>query len=318
MPYFANVLDAVGHTPLIKLNRLGKPFASNIYVKFEAMNPGGSIKDRAARHMIEEAEARGLLRPGGTIIEATAGNTGVGLALAAAVKGYRLITVLPDKMSDEKVALLKAFGAEVVMTPTAVGPDSPDNYIQKAKAIAAQIPGSWRAAQFENFDNPTAHYHSTGPEIWSDTNGIIDVLVGGIGTGGTISGAGRFLKEKNPKLTIVGADPEGSILSGDQPRSFKVEGIGEDYFPDTYDRTIVDQFFRISDRESFETARKLAREEGIFAGGSSGTALAAALRYAASIEESQEIVVILPDTGRNYLSKIYNDQWLADHHFANA
>lgn len=318
MPYFANVLDAVGHTPLIKLNRLGKPFASNIYVKFEAMNPGGSIKDRAARQMIEEAEARGLLRPGGTIIEATAGNTGVGLALAAAVKGYRLITVLPDKMSAEKVALLKAFGAEVVMTPTAVGPDSPDNYIQKARAIAKAIPGSWRAAQFENFDNPAAHYRSTGPEIWSDTNGLIDVLVAGIGTGGTISGAGRFLKEQNPQLKVVGADPEGSILSGDQPKSYKVEGIGEDYFPDTYDRNMVDVFFRISDRESFDTARRLLREEGIFAGGSSGTALAAALRYAASIDDSQEIVVILPDTGRNYLSKFYNDQWLAEQNYANA
>lgn len=310
MSRFNNVLEAVGATPLIRLNHIGSEFGSEIFVKFEAVNPGGSIKDRIGRHIIDAAERKGLQKPGGTIIEATAGNTGAGLALAAAVKGYRLIVVMPDKMSAEKIALLKAFGAEVVITPTAVAPDSPENYIQKAKALAASIPNSFRAAQFENQDNPAAHYLSTGPEIWADTEGQIDALVGGIGTGGTISGTGRFLKEKNPALKVIGADPEGSVLSGDTPHTYKVEGIGEDYFPVTYDKEIVDQFFRISDGESFRTARRLVREEGIFAGGSSGTALAAALRYAATLSKPQRIVVILPDTGRNYLSKIFNDDWM--------
>ena len=300
MSRFNNVLEAVGATPLIRLNHIGSEFGSEIFVKFEAVNPGGSIKDRIGRHIIDAAERKGLLKPGGTIIEATAGNTGAGLALAAAVKGYRLIVVMPDKMSAEKIALLKAFGAEVVITPTAVAPDSPENYIQKAKALAASIPNSFRAA----------HYLSTGPEIWADMEGRIDALVGGIGTGGTISGTGRFLKEKNPALKVIGADPEGSVLSGDTPHTYKVEGIGEDYFPVTYDKEIVDQFFRISDGESFRTARRLVREEGIFAGGSSGTALAAALRYAATLKEPQRIAVILPDTGRNYLSKIFNDDWM--------
>lgn len=236
MSRFNNVLEAVGATPLIRLNHIGSEFGSEIFVKFEAVNPGGSIKDRVGRYIIEAAERKGLLKPGGTIIEATAGNTGAGLALAAAVKGYRLIVVMPDKMSAEKIALLKAFGAEVVITPTAVAPDSPENYIQKAKALAASIPNSFRAAQFENLDNPTAHYLSTGPEIWADTEGQIDALVGGIGTGGTISGTGRFLKEKNPALKVIGADPEGSVLSGDTPHTYKVEGIGEDYFPVTYDK----------------------------------------------------------------------------------
>ncbi len=315
MSYRDSILEAVGSTPLVKLHKIGAEFASHIYVKVEALNPGGSIKDRAAIHMIEVAEARNQLQPGGTIVEATAGNTGAGLAMAAAVKGYKLIVVMPDKMSDEKVALLKAFGAEVVMTPTKVPPDSPDNYIQKAKAIAARIPGAFRVAQFENAANPEAHYHSTGAEIWHDTEGVIDVLAGGIGTGGTLSGAGRYLKERNPGLLVIGADPPGSILSGDQPAPFKVEGIGEDYFPDTYDRHIVDRFYRITDRESFQTARRLAREEGILAGGSSGTALAAALKFAAETPDAKEIVVILPDTGRNYLSKLYNDRWMIENHF---
>lgn len=214
MSRFNNVLEAVGATPLIRLNHIGSEFGSEIFVKFEAANPGCSIKDRIGRHIIDAAERKGLLKPGGTIIEATAGNTGAGLALAAAVKGYRLIVVMPDKMSAEKIALLKAFGAEVVITPTAVAPDSPENYIQKAKALAASIPNSFRAAQFENQDNPAAHYLSTGPEIWADMEGRIDALVGGIGTGGTISGTGRFLKEKNPALKVIGADPEGSVLSG--------------------------------------------------------------------------------------------------------
>ena len=315
MPLFENVLAAVGRTPLIRLNKIGSEFASEFHVKYEALNPGGSIKDRAARYIVEAAERDGLLKPGGTIIEASAGNTGAGLALAAAVKGYKLIVVMPDKMSDEKVALLRAYGAEVIMTPAAVAPDSPDNYLQKAKAVQKAIPGSFRAAQFENLNNPAAHYLSTGPEIWEDAHGEIDVLVGGVGTGGTLSGAGRFLKQMNPSLKVIGADPEGSILSGDIPRPYKVEGIGEDYFPDTYDKTIVDQFFRISDKRSFLMARRLVREEGILAGGSSGTALAAALDYAATLDKPRRIVVILPDTGRNYMGRLFNDAWMKDNGF---
>jgi len=315
MSYRNSILEAVGSTPLVKLQKIGSGTGSHLYVKVEALNPGGSIKDRAALRMIEDAETRGELRPGGTIVEATAGNTGAGLAIAAAVRGYHLIVVMPDKMSDEKVALLRAYGAQVVRTPTQVPPDSPENYIQKAKAIAAAIPGAFRVAQFENPANPAAHYHSTGAELWRDTGGKIDVLVGGVGTGGTLSGAGRYLKERNPDLLVIGADPPGSILSGDRPGSFKVEGIGEDYFPDTYDRAIVDRFYRITDRESFLTARRLAREEGILAGGSSGTALAAALKFAAETREPKEIVVILPDTGRNYLSKLYNDRWMLEQGF---
>ena len=307
---FTSILETIGHTPLARLSKLGQGLNAEILVKVESLNPGGSIKDRVAARIIATAEREGLLKPGGTIIEATAGNTGVGLAQAAAVRGYRCIFVLPDKMSPDKINLLRAYGAEVVITPTAVPPDSPESYNGVAERLTREIPGTFRAAQFENPENPAAHYETTGPEIWDATGGRVDVLVAAIGTGGTISGTGRYLKEKKPQLVVVGADPEGSILSGDAPKPWKVEGIGEDFIPRTFDRQVVDTFIRIGDRESFATARRLAREEGILAGGSAGTALAAALRYAQRLTEHRRIVVILPDTGRNYLTKFYADSWL--------
>ena len=310
MKYASSVLEAIGHTPLVRLQRVAAGLRPTILAKVEYLNPGGSIKDRIGLAMIEAAEREGLLRPGGTIVEATAGNTGAGLALAAAVKGYRCVFVLPDKMSEEKVNLLKAYGAEIVITPTAVPPDSPESYNGVADRLAREIPNAFRPGQFTNPRNPRAHYETTGPEIWADTEGRVDVLVAGIGTGGTISGAGRYLKERQPGLIVVGADPEGSILSGDTPRSYKVEGIGEDFFPDTYDREIVDEMVRVSDAESFLTARRLAREEGLLVGGSSGTAVAAALRYAQRLDAGKVVVVILPDTGRNYLSKLHSDAWM--------
>lgn len=315
MARYSNILQAVGRTPLVRLERLGAGLASPLYAKVESLNPGGSVKDRVGLLMIEEAEKAGLLRPGGTIVEATAGNTGVGLALAAAVKGYRLIVVLPDKMSGEKIALLRAYGAEVVITATNVAPDSPESYNGVADRLAREIPGAFRPDQFTNPNNPLAHYRSTGPEIWEDSEGRVGVLVAGMGTGGTISGTARYLKERNPNIVVVGADPEGSILSGDSPRSYKVEGIGEDFIPKTFNRQLVDEMVRVSDKESFNTARRLAREEGILAGGSAGTALAAALKFAQRLAEPREIVVVLPDTGRNYLSKLYSDEWMQQNGF---
>jgi cystathionine beta-synthase len=265
--------------------------------------------------MVEAAERDGRLKPGGTIVEATAGNTGVGLALIAAVKGYRCIFVLPDKMSPDKINLLKAYGAEVVVTPTSVPADSPESYNGVADRIAGEIPNAFRPGQFENQQNPEAHYGTTGPEIWEDSEGRVDVLVAGMGTGGTISGTARYLKEKKPGLTVVGADPEGSILSGGSPRAYKVEGIGEDFIPKTFDRRLVDEMVRVSDKESFNTARRLAREEGMLVGGSSGTALAAALKYAERLEEPKFIVVVFPDTGRNYIHTVYSDPWMRDNGF---
>jgi cystathionine beta-synthase len=290
--------------------------SAEILVKFEATNPGGSIKDRVAKRMVENALKTGKLGPGGTIIEATAGNTGVGLAQAAAVYGLRSIFVMPDKMSADKIRLLKAYGAEVVITPTAVPPDSPESYNGVADRLAREIPGAFRPSQFDNPDNPEAHYHGTGPEIWQQTGGHLDVLVAGMGTGGTISGTGLYLKDQDPTIHVIGADPEGSILSGDSPKSWKVEGIGEDFIPKNFNRQVVDEFIRVSDRESFGAARRLAREEGILAGGSAGTALAAALKFARRSTRPLRIVVILPDTGRNYLSKFYDDQWLQDNRLA--
>lgn len=308
---YQNVLETIGNTPLIRLKRIGNGLPVELYGKFEATNPGGSIKDRIALAIIEAAERDGKLEPGGTIVEATAGNTGVGLALVAAIKDYRCIFTVPTKMSQEKIKLLEAFGAEVVMTPTDVPPDSPESYNGAADRLAREIPGAFRPSQFANDENPHAHYHTTGPEIWRDTDGKIDVLVAGAGTGGTISGAGRYLKEQKPDISIVLADPEGSILSGDQPHTFLVEGIGEDFIPYTFDRQIVDDFIRVSDRESYVMARRLTREEGLLVGSSSGTAVAAAVRYAERLRGGGEIVVvILPDTGRNYMSKIFNEDWL--------
>ncbi len=308
------ILQSVGRTPLVRLRRMTEGLQPRVYVKVEALNPGGSVKDRVAVAMIAEAERRGWLRPGGTIIEATAGNTGVGLAMVAAVKGYRCIFVLPDKMSSEKTLLLKAYGAEVVITPTNVAPDSPDSYNGVADRLAREIPGAWRPNQFTNLANPEIHYRTTGHEIWEQTDGQITAFVGGVGTGGTVSGVARYLKEQNPELRVVGADPEGSVLSGGTPGPWKVEGIGEDFVPKTFNSQLVDDWVRISDAESFHTARMLARREGILLGGSSGTAVAAALRYAQRLGPEHLIVVLCADTGRNYMSKCFNDAWLEQNH----
>ena len=310
-----NILEAVGRTPLVRLNKIARGIKSTIYVKPEMLNPGGSVKDRIGIAMMEDAEREGKLKPGGTIVEATAGNTGVGLALVAAIKGYRCIFVMPDKMSQDKINLLRAYGAEVVITPTSVPPDSPESYNGVADRLAREIPGAFRPNQFENPNNPRAHYLTTGPEIWEDSGGKVEVFVAGMGTGGTISGTGQFLKEKNPNITIVGADPEGSILSGDTPKSYKVEGIGEDFIPKTFNRQLVDEMVRVTDEESFLMARRLAREEGLLAGGSSGTALAAALKFAQRLDRPKYIVVLLPDTGRNYIDKIFSDRWMMENGF---
>jgi cystathionine beta-synthase len=313
-----SILAAIGRTPLIPLRRLASGLSARLLAKVESFNPGGSIKDRVGVAMVDEAERRGWLRPGGTIIEATAGNTGVGLALAAAVKGYRCIFVLPDKMSGEKISLLKAYGAEIVITPTSVPPDSPESYNGVADRLAREIPGGWRPNQFANLANPDVHYRETGPEIWEQTNGKVTAFVAGVGTGGTISGVGEYLKERNPDIRIIGADPEGSILSGDAPRPWKVEGIGEDFVPKTLNGQVVDEWIRVSDAESFRTARELARREGLLVGGSSGTAMAAALRYARRLSADDVVVVLCPDTGRNYLSKFHDDDWMAENHFLGA
>jgi cystathionine beta-synthase len=307
-----SILDTIGGTPLISLRRLGEGVPARILVKLESINPGGSIKDRVGVAMVDEAERRGWLQPGGTIIEATAGNTGVGLALAASVKGYRCIFVLPDKMSGEKIRLLKAYGAEIVITATAVAPDSPESYNGVADRLAREIPGAWRPNQFANLANPEVHYQTTGPEIWEQTRGQITAFVAGVGTGGTISGVGRYLKEKNPDIKVIGADPEGSVLSGDAPKAWKVEGIGEDFVPKTLNGQVVDEWIRIGDAESFHAARAMARREGLLVGGSAGTAVAAALKYARRLTASDVVVALCPDTGRNYLSKFYDDAWLAE------
>src|ERR1700730_11153813 len=305
-----SILQSVGRTPLVRLRRMAEGLQAKVYVKVEAMNPGGSVKDRVGLAMIAEAERRGWLRTGGTIIEATAGNTGVGLAMAAAVKGYRCIFVLPDKMSGEKVRLLKAYGAEVVITPTNVAPDSPESYNGVADRLSREIPGAWRPNQFTNLANPEIHYLATGREIWEQTEGRITAFVAGVGTGGTISGVARYLKEENPDVKIIGADPEGSVLSGDKPQPWKVEGIGEDFVPKTVKSQLVDEWIRVGDAESFHIARNLARREGMLLGGSSGTAVAAALRYARRLGKDQLVVALCADTGRNYLSKLFDDSWL--------
>lgn len=307
-----SVLHAIGHTPLIRLNKVTEGLSCPIYVKMEAMNPGGSVKDRVGLAMITDAERKGLLKPGGTIIEATAGNTGVGLAMAAAVKGYRCIFVLPDKMAQEKISLLKAYGAEIVITPTNVPPNSPESYAGVADRLTREIPGAWRPNQFANLSNPEIHYRTTGPEIWQQTDGRVTVLVAGVGTGGTLSGAGKYLKERNPDIKLIGADPDGSILSGSMPKSWKVEGIGEDFVPRTLDSRIVDEWVCIKDADSFYAARAMARQEGLLLGGSAGTNVAAAIQYARRLGPNDLVVVIGCDTGRNYLSKFYDDNWMRE------
>lgn len=310
-----NILETIGNTPLVQLHRSVANLAPRIYAKVESFNPGGSTKDRVALRMIEEAEKAALLRPGGTVIEATAGNTGLGLALVSAVRGYRCIFVMPDKMSSDKVRLLRAYGAEVVITPTNVPPDSPESYNGVANRLAREIEGAWRAGQFTNLANPQAHFDATGPEIWEQTGGKVTVFIAAAGTGGTLSGTGKYLKERNPQIRVIGADIEGSILSGGAPGSWKVEGIGEDFVPSTLNAQVIDEWIRISDAESFFNARRVAREEGIMLGGSSGTALSAAFKYALRCTADDVIVVLCPDTGRNYLSKMYDDLWMAQNGF---
>jgi cystathionine beta-synthase len=320
MRYADSILELVGGTPLVRLSRvtrdLGPPEEQPlILAKMELLNPGGSVKDRIGLRMIEAAERDGLLRPGGTIIEPTSGNTGHGLAIAAALKGYRCIFVMADKQSAEKQALLRAYGAEVVLCPTNVAPESPESYYSVARRLARDIPGAFQPDQYHNQENPASHAISTGPEIWEQTEGRITHFVVAVGTGGTVSGTGRYLKERKPDLQVVGGDPEGSILSGDVARPYLTEGVGEDFFPGTYDPTIVDRWVRVSDRTAFAAARRLTREEGILSGESCGTALVAALTVARELVQAGEgrgkvMVVILPDTGRNYLSKLYNDEWM--------
>src|SRR4051812_12608857 len=320
MRYVESVLDLVGNTPLVRIRRivgdLGPPERQPLLLaKMEMLNPGGSVKDRIGLPMIEAAEEAGLLRPGGTIIEPTSGNTGHGLAIAAALKGYRCIFVMADKQSVEKQALLRAYGAEVVLCPTNVAPESPESYYSVAARLARDIPGAFKPDQYWNMENPTAHERTTGPEIWEQTDGRLTHFVASVGTGGTISGAGHHLRERKPDVVIVGADPEGSILSGDTARPYLTEGIGEDFLPGTFDPAIVDRWVRVSDRDAFAAARRLTREEGILSGGSSGTALVATLTVARELVERNEgagkvIVVLLPDSGRSYLSKVYNDEWM--------
>jgi len=311
-------LDAVGYTPLVRLHNVTRGVKPTILAKLEMLNPGGSVKDRIGLRMIEAAERAGRLRPGGTIVEPTSGNTGHGLAIAAAIKGYKCIFVMPDKMSQEKVALLRAYGAEVVITPTAVPPDSPESYYRVADRLTEEIPGAFQPNQYFNAENPQAHYETTGPEIWDQTEGKIDALVAGVGTGGTITGTGRYLKERKRGVIVVGADPEGSLFSatpGEDARPYLVEGIGEDFWPETFDPTVVDRYVRVSDRDSFLSARAITRSEGILVGGSSGTAMFAALKVARELPDDALIVVIFPDTGRNYLSKLYSDSWLLQYGF---
>jgi cystathionine beta-synthase len=306
-------LDAVGGTPLVRLRAVAAGVRPTILAKLEMLNPGGSVKDRIGLRMIEAAERAGHLRSGGTIVEPTSGNTGHGLAIAAAIKGYTCIFVMPDKMSQEKIALLRAYGAEVVITPTAVPPESPESYYRVADRLTEEIPGAFQPNQYYNQENPGAHYETTGPEIWEQTDGRIDVFVAGVGTGGTITGTARYLKERNPDILVIGADPEGSLYSaapGEEARPYLTEGIGEDFWPETFDPSLVDRWVRVSDRDAFRLARAITRQEGILVGGSSGTAVHAALEVARELDETKTIVVILPDTGRNYLSKLYSDTWL--------
>jgi cystathionine beta-synthase len=310
----ASILETIGDTPVVRLARIGAGVAPQIVAKLELFNPGGSIKDRVALRLIEAAERDGRLRPGGTLVEPTSGNTGTGLAIAARLKGYRVIAVMPDKMSREKIDLLRAYGAEVVIAPTDVPPDSPQSYYRVADRLTEEIPGAFQPNQYRNPANPQTHYETTGPELWRQTGGRVTHLVVGVGTGGTITGVARYLRERRPDLVVVGADPVGSIYSGDEVHPYLVEGVGEDFWPDTYDPSVVDRYVRVCDREAFLMTRRLAEAEGLLVGGSCGLAVHAALVVAAEIEDPDAMVaVILPDGGRAYLSKIFNDTWMASH-----
>jgi cystathionine beta-synthase len=315
MEILDNILQAIGNTPLVHLSHVTHGLRTTVVAKLESLNPSGSVKDRIGLRMIEDAERRGLLRPGGTIVEPTSGNTGAALAVAAVIKGYRMIFVMPDKMSAEKIALLRAFGADVVVCPTAVPRESPDSYYSVAERLSKEVPGAFQPNQYFNPGNPAAHYASTGPEIWRQTDGQVDYFVAGMGTGGTISGVSHYLKEHKPALVTVGADPIGSLYSGDTVLPYQVEGIGEDFFPGTMDLAVVDRIVRVTDKEAFLMARRATREEGLLVGGSAGAALHAALLVAAELDRAGLMVVLLPDTGRNYLSKIYSDDWMRQNGF---
>ncbi len=312
---YESLLDLVGNTPLLRLAHVGRGLSPELLAKVELLNPGGSVKDRIGIRMIESAEQAGLLRPGGTIVEPTSGNTGVGLAIAASLKGYRCVFTMPDKMSQEKITLLRAYGAEVVIAPTSVPPESPQSYYRVADRLAEEIPGAFQPNQYVNQENPRTHYETTGPEIWEQTEGRVTHFVAGVGTGGTITGVARYLKERNDAVVVVGADPEGSLYTGEHAHPYLTEGIGEDFMPESFDPSVVDHWVTVSDRDSLLTARRIAREEGLLVGESCGSAVFAALSIAAGLSPTDVVVVILPDTGRNYLSKLYNDAWMLQNGF---
>ncbi len=316
MRYVDNVVELIGNTPLVRLRNITAGIEATVLAKVEYFNPGGSVKDRIAVRMVDEAEKAGLLRPGGTIVEPTSGNTGVGLALVAQLKGYKCVFVCPDKVSEDKRNVLKAYGAEVVVCPTAVAPEDPRSYYCVSDRLARDIPGAWKPDQYANQNNPQSHYETTGPEIWEQTSGRVTHFVAGVGTGGTISGAGRYLKEASDgRVRVIGADPEGSVYSGGTGRPYLVEGVGEDFWPETYNRTLTDEIVEVSDKDSFDLTRRLAREEGLLVGGSCGMAVAAALRVARQASPDDVVVVLLPDGGRGYLSKIFNDEWMSRYGF---
>jgi cystathionine beta-synthase len=316
---YNSVLDLIGNTPLLRLNQIARDLAVDVIVKVEYLNPGGSVKDRIAIKMVEAAQAAGLIKPGGTIVEPTSGNTGVGLALVAQKRGYKCIFVCPDKVSVEKINVLRAYGAEVVVCPTAVEPEDPTSYYSVSSRLASEIPGAWKPDQYSNPNNPLSHFETTGPEIWKGTDGRITHFVAGVGTGGTISGIGRYLKEVSAgKVRIIGADPEGSVYSGGTGRPYLVEGVGEDFFPTAFDRSVADEIIAVSDSDAFTMTRRLAREEGLLVGGSCGMAVVAGIEVAKRAKPGDLIVILLPDSGRGYIGKIFNDDWMRKYGFIGA